>query len=201
MSIGISVLPEDVRGKIVSVVSDRIKELIIEAVDLGKYLGDAEVVYDYYKEVTAKPYNEEDVNNVFLPPSDKSEMEEALKKINRRSPGGKPFSSIENVLLEHGQQTKGVNLVTGKSIKTPSVKKRSLSIKKSKKIHVIKSEYRGVSWDKLGNRWRCRIHVKGKDIEIGSFSDEVQAAKAYDKYKFKVTHGDLSRLNFPGDYQ
>jgi hypothetical protein len=43
------------------------------------------------------------------------------------------------------------------------------------------SRYRGVYWHKAGGKWMSRITVSGKENYIGSFSCEIEAAKAYDR--------------------
>jgi hypothetical protein len=43
------------------------------------------------------------------------------------------------------------------------------------------SSYRGVSWNKSGNKWRAQIKYDGKRHALGSFDDEEEAAKAYDR--------------------
>jgi len=58
------------------------------------------------------------------------------------------------------------------------------------------SKYRGVSWDKGGKKWRVRIKVGSKEKSLGSFSDEIAAACAYDAF---VIAKKLNKpLNFPG---
>ena len=57
------------------------------------------------------------------------------------------------------------------------------------------SKYKGVSWRKSKNRWISYICSKGKNIYLGSFTDEIEAAKAYDT-KVKELHGKYGRLNF-----
>ncbi len=46
------------------------------------------------------------------------------------------------------------------------------------------SKYFGVSIKntKYGKKWRCHLQVNNKHINIGIFSDEIAAAKAYDKF-------------------
>ncbi|WIA42478.1 hypothetical protein OEZ86_008469 [Tetradesmus obliquus] len=45
----------------------------------------------------------------------------------------------------------------------------------------IRSNYRGLSWDKKYQGWRVRIYYAGKQRHVGRFEDEVSAARAYDK--------------------
>ena len=59
---------------------------------------------------------------------------------------------------------------------------------------VSTSKYRGVS--KEGNRWRCRIRIDNKDIYLGRFDTEEEAARTYDKIA-KLYIGEVVRLNFP----
>lgn len=42
------------------------------------------------------------------------------------------------------------------------------------------SQYKGVSWDKQHGRWHAHIRVDGKMRFLGLFSDEAEAARAYD---------------------
>jgi len=53
--------------------------------------------------------------------------------------------------------------------------------KVKKEVEVI-SDYKGVSWNKLKNKWVTRIDVYGKLKTIGYFEDKFDAAWAYDKY-------------------
>lgn len=56
-----------------------------------------------------------------------------------------------------------------------------------------KSSYRGVYGER--GRWRAKIRVNGRDIHLGYFTSEMEAAQAYDRY---VTEHNLPRrLNFP----
>lgn len=56
------------------------------------------------------------------------------------------------------------------------------------------SRFRGVSWHRGNRNWNCQIQVNGKRESIGSFDDEVEAARAYDT--FAATRGFPPR-NFP----
>jgi hypothetical protein len=64
-----------------------------------------------------------------------------------------------------------------------------------------KSKYLGVylSIDKRNDKtysyWRAQLNINGKRTHIGSFKNELDAAKAYDKYAIKH-YGDFANINF-----
>lgn len=59
------------------------------------------------------------------------------------------------------------------------------------------SGYCGVSWHKMGSKWHasCRDQY-GIKRHLGLFSDEMDAARAYDDFA-RSEHGEFARLNFP----
>jgi group I intron endonuclease len=44
------------------------------------------------------------------------------------------------------------------------------------------SGFCGISFDKIRNKWSSRIHIFGKQINIGRFQTEIEAALAYNEY-------------------
>ena len=62
------------------------------------------------------------------------------------------------------------------------------------------SRYLGVSWHARGKRWTARICRDGRDIRLGDFRDEQEAARAYDAAAV-VIHKQFARLNFPHEWQ
>jgi AP2 domain len=58
------------------------------------------------------------------------------------------------------------------------------------------SQYRGVTWEKARSKWRARITVNRKDRRLGMFTQEVDAAKAYDDAAL-AAWGEYAVLNFP----
>jgi hypothetical protein len=58
------------------------------------------------------------------------------------------------------------------------------------------SRYVGVSFHKKKGKWMAVIGHKGKNIWLGRFDNEIEAAKAYDAAAKKY-YGEFARLNFP----
>ena len=58
------------------------------------------------------------------------------------------------------------------------------------------SKYKGVHWYKAGNRWQGHIRHNYKKIHLGYYTDEIEAARAYDE-KAKELFGKFAHLNFP----
>jgi hypothetical protein len=57
------------------------------------------------------------------------------------------------------------------------------------------SRYKGVSWNKQRDNWRVRITVNGKEIHLGFYHNEINAAKAYDEAAKKY-YGEFACGNF-----
>ena len=56
------------------------------------------------------------------------------------------------------------------------------------------SQYKGVSWDKSTNKWLAQIRINNKQIHLGRFKSETDAAIAYNE-KAKELFGEYSYLN------
>ena len=59
------------------------------------------------------------------------------------------------------------------------------------------SQYKGVGWQSQIGRWRAYIWLDGKSKHLGTFTDEVEAAKAYDAAA-REHFGEFARLNLGG---
>lgn len=66
------------------------------------------------------------------------------------------------------------------------------SIKRQK----ASSRYKGVTWSSANGKWKAQIMKDRKNISLGNFTSETEAAKAYDG-KTKQLFGEYARLNFP----
>jgi hypothetical protein len=82
----------------------------------------------------------------------------------------------------------------------PPVSAAQLNREKSSKFNSTSKHY-GVSWDKKSRKWRASVRVNGVTEHLGYyFDDEVEAAKAVDK--FLREEGKLENVNFDdkGDF-
>ena len=61
------------------------------------------------------------------------------------------------------------------------------------------SKYKGVDWKKDKNKWRATISENRKQLHLGYFSSEKEAAQAYDKAAKKL-FGDFAKLNLEENY-
>lgn len=60
------------------------------------------------------------------------------------------------------------------------------------------SQYKGVCWDKRAKKWMAYVSLDRKQKHLGYFTDEKEAAKAYDEAA-KEHFGEYAKLNFPHD--
>jgi len=72
---------------------------------------------------------------------------------------------------------------------------QSQNLRNRKKQIKTTSRFKGVYWHKAERKWMARIMVNKKRLFLGQFSDEVQAALAYDEAARKH-FGEFAKLNF-----
>ena len=57
------------------------------------------------------------------------------------------------------------------------------------------SKYKGVTFDKRRKKWQAKIVVNGRKQYLGSFNNQLDGARAYDRAARKY-HGEFAALNF-----
>ena len=56
------------------------------------------------------------------------------------------------------------------------------------------SKYKGVCWHAPSKKWRAYIKINGKQIHLGYFNTEIEAARAYNKAALEL-FGEFANLN------
>jgi hypothetical protein len=100
------------------------------------------------------------------------------------------MNAKDNEIVDH----KDGNLLNNQrmNLRICSVKVNAMNIHKNKRNT---SGYKGVSKCKLLNKWRANIGFNGRTISLGTFSNQIQAAKRYDKEAIKL-FGEFACVNF-----
>lgn len=116
------------------------------------------------------------------------------------------FTNIQSIVKKINDATAGKN-VSGIFYNKKSLIKGEIEIQLFDNVNVIEvpvakgkgtgsSVYRGVFWVKGENKWRAMIGYKGKRYALGRYTNEEEAARAYDKKAFELLGADAF-LNFP----
>jgi hypothetical protein len=100
----------------------------------------------------------------------------------------------EGKIVDHQNRNKLDNTRTNLRVCTQQENMRNAS-----KRNGTSSRFRGVSYSRRYGKWRARIWFEGKCTDLGLFTDEIKAARAYDRKAVEL-FGEFARLNFPEDW-
>ncbi|MBN1359185.1 MAG: HNH endonuclease [Sedimentisphaerales bacterium] len=76
---------------------------------------------------------------------------------------------------------------------------RGQNMRNQKKHAGATSRFKGVYFYKRIGKWAAALHFKGQRFWLGSFVDEVEAARTYDAKAVEL-FGEFARLNFPEEW-
>ena len=68
------------------------------------------------------------------------------------------------------------------------------SMNSRKRKNDASSKYKGVSWDKGRKKWRAYINLMRKQLFLGRFDNELEAARAYNDKAVEL-YGEFAHLN------
>ncbi|AYV76996.1 MAG: HNH endonuclease [Barrevirus sp.] len=92
------------------------------------------------------------------------------------------------------------NNITEKELNFPDKRNEYLNTKYIPYVKKKSGKYIGVIFLKRDNKYAARIYINGKNNVLLRSEDEVQCAKAYDKYIVDNSVPNKKKLNFPNDY-
>jgi len=62
-----------------------------------------------------------------------------------------------------------------------------------------RSRFKGVHYHKVSGKWQARCSFNGRNHSLGYFTDEADAARAYDR-KVVELFAEFARVNFPEEW-
>lgn len=71
---------------------------------------------------------------------------------------------------------------------------QSLNVAKGRKRNNTSSKFKGVYWDRCRGKWKAAINAGGNYINLGHFTDELEAAQAYRNAAIKYYKEDVTIL-------
>ena len=135
-------------------------------------------------------------------PSTKSFRASRRKLVRERGDGGQERIYLHRFVMNapRGRDVDHVNHNTLDNRKSNlRICTRSENCMNKLKWNGCSSRFKGVSWSKEVLKWRANIKKDNKQCSLGYFTDETDAARAYNQAALRL-HGDFACLNvFPDD--
>jgi hypothetical protein len=103
------------------------------------------------------------------------------------------MNAPDGVLVDHRNSLSLDNRKTNLRFATHA---QNIFNRSKKKLKNASSKFMGVSFRPEKRKWVARIYYQYKQIWLGYFKSEIDAARAYDRAAIKY-HGEFARLNFP----
>jgi group I intron endonuclease len=136
-----------------------------------------------------KPLPEETIKKMLETMNSKTDEEKAewrAKIVETRKKNGKPSANIGKKYSEERKQ----QMSDARMGKQFDIKKKGNET----------SKYRGVSYRKDRGKYRAYLFYKGKQISLGLYENEIDAAKAYNKKALEL-YGEDAILNITDEYE
>ena len=115
----------------------------------------------------------------------------------KKPDGGHTTLRLHQLLLSGADEVdhKLGNGLDNRRINLRAATRSQNEVNKSKRTNTS-SKFRGVYWYKRTKKFRAHIEIQGKNISLGYFVSEFDAARAYDAAAIKH-FGEFARPNFP----
>ncbi len=123
----------------------------------------------------------------------------------KKGEGGKPkkiylhrvlAGAVEGEIVDHINRNPLDNRRSNLRITSRTINNINRGKNKTWKGRPTSSVYRGVSWNKKMKMWQAYICCNSKRKHLGYFTEEKDAARAYDVRAYEL-HGEYAYLNFP----
>ena len=119
------------------------------------------------------------------------------KRYARRAENGKTIYMHREIM--NAPDGMGVDHINGNGLDNRRENLRFCTIAQNRmnsvKIIAKSSGFKGVEWHKSHHKWRARITAAKKEIHIGYFNTELDAAEAYDEKALEL-FGEFAKPNF-----
>lgn len=110
---------------------------------------------------------------------------------------------MHRIILRVSDKKLDVDHINGNSLdnrkcnlRTCNRSQNNMNMEKTRGI----SKYKGVSWNKKSKKWEAYIQIFGKHKYLGSFDNEIKAARTYDNAA-KEYFKEFARLNFSEEHK